>query len=389
MSSYMQMGHDTQNLVGERDLEGFAGIVLSPANRDPSDLSNDIPRFRDSGDFEIALDPQLYVPRSNRGSLPKHSYFPSDIDTSDLSSISWWQALVKKLAEYAKGLKIDTIASPAVLPRTWDDEYYAFSVDVGNHLQEQLPGGRTALQTAILDLATLGESDSVLRAASIVSGTKCPGCYVVIVCSQEPRREIRDVEGLSGAMHFVSLLEASGKAVLVAYTSSDMLLYKAAGASHCATGKFFNLRRFTESRFGEESDGGGQLAYWFEHSLLAFLRESDIQLLQRRGRADLLGHLHSDNDWSQEILTVLQEGKGEAWVGRGWRQFLNWFWRTEHDLADAPLGSVNQWLRASEERWLELEDADILMSDPRCDGGWLRPWRQALSAFRRFPEAGD
>jgi len=387
MSSYMQMGHDTQNLVGERDLDGFAGIVLSPVNRDPSDLSDDVPVFRDRGDFQIALDPQLYVPRSNRGALAKHSYFPRDIDTSDLSSIPWWRALVEKLAEYAKELEIDTIASPAVLPRTWDDEYYALSVDVGSSLQEQLPGGQTALQTAVLDLATLGDSNAVLRAASIVSGTKCPGCYVVFVCSQEPRREIRDADGLSGAMHFVNLLEAAGKPVLVAYASSDMLLYKAAGASHCGTGKFFNLRRFTESRFGEESDGGGQLAYWFEHSLLAFLRESDIQLLQRRGRADLLGHLNSDNDWAQEILAVLQEGKGEAWVGRGWRQFLSWFWRTEGDLAATPLDSVSHWLKASEETWLELEDADILMSDPRCDGKWLRPWRQALSAFRRLQDA--
>jgi len=382
----MQMGHNTQNLVGERDLHGFSGLVLSPVNRKPAELAADIPEFRNRGDFEIALDPQLYVPRSDRGSLPEHSYFPADIDSSDLTASRWWQALVERIAEYANDLEINTVASPAILPRTWDDDYFALSVDVGNRLDGQLSDTQTALQTVVIDLATLGDSDAVLRAASIASGTKCPGCYIVFVCPQEPRREIRDTDGLAGAMYLVNLLEAAGKPVLVAYTSSDMLLYKAAGASHCGTGKFFNLRRFTESRFGEPSDGGGQLAYWFEHSLLAFLRESDIQLLHRVGRSNLLGYLNSCNEWSREILRVLQTGEGGAWVRLGWRQYLSWFWRTENDLTNQPLETTRKWLKDSEARWLELEDSDILMSDPRNDGGWLRPWRQAVNTFRRLAE---
>ena len=33
----------------------------------------------------------------------------------------------------------------------------------------------------------------------------------------------------------------------------------------------------------EPSQGGGQLPYWYEESLVAFLRESDVPRLQRRG----------------------------------------------------------------------------------------------------------
>jgi hypothetical protein len=53
-----------------------------------------------------------------------------------------------------------------------------------------------------------------------------------------------------------------------------MILWKAAGATNCATGKFFNLRRFTISRFEEpDSSGGGQLGYWFEKALLGIPSE--------------------------------------------------------------------------------------------------------------------
>ena len=35
MTAYLQMGHNTENLIGEEDLEEFEGIILSPVNREP------------------------------------------------------------------------------------------------------------------------------------------------------------------------------------------------------------------------------------------------------------------------------------------------------------------------------------------------------------------
>jgi len=42
-----------------------------------------------------------------------------------------------------------------------------------------------------------------------------------------------------------------------------MILWKAAGATNCASGKYFNLRRFTLSRLDEpeENGGGGKANY--------------------------------------------------------------------------------------------------------------------------------
>jgi hypothetical protein len=61
MSAYMQMGHDTENLVGEQDLDEFVGIVLSPVNRDAPTLAENIQIFRARGHYDIVLDPQLYI----------------------------------------------------------------------------------------------------------------------------------------------------------------------------------------------------------------------------------------------------------------------------------------------------------------------------------------
>ena len=42
MACYFQMGHDTENLVGEEDLDLYAGIILSPVNRNPRELAANI-----------------------------------------------------------------------------------------------------------------------------------------------------------------------------------------------------------------------------------------------------------------------------------------------------------------------------------------------------------
>jgi hypothetical protein len=40
MAAYLQMGHDSENLVGVTGLEGFTGLVLSPVNRSEAQLSS-------------------------------------------------------------------------------------------------------------------------------------------------------------------------------------------------------------------------------------------------------------------------------------------------------------------------------------------------------------
>jgi hypothetical protein len=92
-----------------------------------------------------------------------------------------------------------------------------------------------------------------MEIASILSRSVAETIYLIFVGQTDPRRELSDEEALKGAMRLIASLEGAGLMVIVGFTSSDMVLWKAAGASSCATGKFFNLRRFTSSRFEEPS----------------------------------------------------------------------------------------------------------------------------------------
>src|ERR1035437_7433704 len=168
MAAYLQLGHDSENIIGVAGLEGFSGLVLSPVDRSEAELSKHLSEFRKKGKFDVILDPQLYCPQSERGQLPNHRYFPQDLDTADISSTKWWQDLIKKLVAEAQALGVDAICSPVTLPGEYTPEYYTTCAEVFSMLSDEL--GKTSIrpaQTVCVALKNLVDVDDVLRIASI------------------------------------------------------------------------------------------------------------------------------------------------------------------------------------------------------------------------------
>lgn len=378
MASYHQMGHDSENLLRETSLNGMRGAILSPVNYTEEEVIAQVGEFSGQSEFDLLFDPQLYVPTSERGQLRTWSYFPSDVDSADLASEEWWGSLLDDLVDTASRLGKVQICSPAVLPRAHTDEYYLWLIRAGEMLRQRLNGMNCLpLQTAVVPFADLTVEGRPLRIASILSQTKLDRLYLVFLGTTEPRRELNEVEELKGAMHLIRALSESGMNVLVGYSSSDMLLWRYAGARDCATGKFFNLRRFLRSRFEEPEGGGGQLPYWFEESLLAFLRESD---LVRARKANLISEASKRNPYCSEITELQKANAGSAWLAKAWRQYLWWFSDAEARITAGEL-VVPTLLKEAEQRWTEIEET-ILMEEPRNDGSWLRSWRRACLEYR-------
>ena len=387
MAAYLQMGHDSENLVGVAGLESFAGLILSPVNRTEDELKRNVSAFREKGAFDIVLDPQLYFPQQERGALSSHSYFPKDLDTADLSSTRWWNDVVKRLAAYASDMRVNAVCSPAIVPKKWGADYCMLCAETFANLVEQLKGtGVRPVITICVNLRELAAPDDALRIASIATSRAPTQAYIVVDADVEPRREISDPANLTSLMVLVAALEKAGCETLVSHCSSDVILMKAGGAAHAASGKYFNLRRFTRSRFEEEKEGGGgQLPYWFEHSLLAFLREADIARLRRNELSDFIAADASNNAFAVQILEQFANEPGKAWAALSWRQYLAWFAIVEKSLSGPNAAEVaGAWLRAAEKRWETLEEKDVLLEEPPNNGRWIRPWRQALSDFRKI-----
>ena len=355
----------------------YGGAILSPVNYEQEEVTEQVTELRERAGGRSIFDPQLYVPTSDRGKLRTWSYFPNDVDTADLSAPEWWDELVAKVAETVRQVAPAAVCSPATLYRTYAPGYFADSVRVGRTLRAMLAGTDIeTLQTVIVGLPDLTSRAHRMEIASIVSDSDIAEVFLVLVGNTEPRRELTDVEELKGAMSFIRTLENADIRVTVGYCSSDVLLWKSAGATNCATGKFFNLRRFTRTRFEEPTGGGGQLEYWFEQNLIAFLRQSDLVRVQQ---AQLLSQFSMDSPCRGPVFQKMQ--LGEPWVALGWRQYMHWFGCVESSFAQGQI-NVDDLLASAEGNWEQLKQRRVLMEEVANDGRWLRPWRRALAEYQ-------
>jgi hypothetical protein len=383
MAVFHQMGHHSNNLIDLPDMSTYAGAIFSPINCTQAEAIEQIERVvAVKPDFEILFDPQLYVPATSRGKLRKWPYFPRDIDTGDPTSETWWTALNGKLAAACKKIKIDSVCSPAIIPKNFDDGFYASLVMAGNQLADLLDG-QEVLQTVLAGLADLSRDGRALEVASMVSATQADRIYLVFVGTTVPRRELVDGSEILGAMQLINALERNGLPVLVGFCSSDVVLWKSAGASDCASGKFFNLRRFTRERFDEPTEGGGQLPYWFEEGLMSFLRQSD---LARVRKLDLLSDSSKRNPFGCQILEQIDEANRtrqplKSWLALSWRQFLYWFADAERRLSDN-VSEARDMLTLADQNWSKLDQAKVLMEERQNDGTWIRNWLNTLREFQ-------
>ncbi|WP_265595417.1 hypothetical protein [Verrucomicrobium sp. BvORR106] len=382
----MQMGANTAGLVSEEGLDGYSGVILSPVNQSQADLRDHVSKFYDKGVADIRLDPQLYSPKAAYRHLPTHDYFPSDIESQEISTTSWWKKLGKQVANYAAmEIGCTSVCSPAILPKKWTDDYYLRCFEGYESLTDSLSTTKLkSILTVCVGYEQLSTADDALRIGSLVAQTKAENCYLVIVSDVEPRREFSSVESLSAILALIYLLEKMSCKVTVSHCGSDMMLFKSAQATNCATGKWWNLRRFAKSRFEESDDEGRQIAYWFEHKLAASIRTADILLLQRDSPKSFGSDL-SVNSFGNAILSQFQSEPANPWIGLGWRQYLRWFYDTESTLnSPESLEIVRGWLKDAEQEWEHMEDKDVILEESRNDGRWIRAWRKALSEFTKI-----
>jgi hypothetical protein len=239
--------------------------------------------------------------------------------------MKWWGDRCRRLVEQGERIGVTAIASPAPIPRAFD---------------------------AAVHLPELAKPGTAERIASILTRSRISRIYLVLVDDVTPRAQRLDAEALAGAISLIRILETANSHVLLAFSGIDMLLWKFAGATDVATGKFFNLRRFVPGRWEDPAEGGRVLPYWTDDEFLTWFREEDVRFLLRLGLIDR--DRSSVNPYSREILTTLDNRAGEPWVRLGWRQYMYWFAQREAEIESHNL-NVRDVLERADQRWLDIE----------------------------------
>lgn len=376
MGNYLQTGHESWNLADDPNIGQFAGIVLSPVNDSPAEITARLNHVRTTQNgLDVILDPQLYNPATQKGQLPKWGYYGNDFDTADRSDFSWWAGKIGLIAEEAAKVGATTVCSPAPIPRAIDENYLRFVVDLADETKVIAEShGLAAAITAILPLDGLHEPRRAMEIASILSGSRCDRIYLNFLADRIAQREpLRDQASLATAVHLIRLL-SSQQRVHVACASHDVLLWLGAGAADVSTGKYMNVRRFSPSRWTEDQAGGRNNSYWNDDRLLTLIRDQEALRLDREGW--FAGRDFSDNPASQAILDILREGQGTAWLKLSWVQYMRWFANTASSVKT--LDQAEAVLESAQAAWLQAQQLKLLFIDQFNDGSHVIAWLNAL-----------
>jgi len=373
MPAYLQLGHHSFNLVKEFG-SLFKGAIISPVNSTHDEvikhMNNNVPEG-----YEWIFDPQLYNPRSDRGKLTRWDYYPDNIDTADLSSLQWWRSLVNKLAKRVELIKQSAVCSPLILPKRYDLKYYELIVEVSNNLSSLLEDRSIdVVQSAIVNIHSLSDYEESYRTAGMLSKTNSQRLYIIFDSNLHLKMPFADSREIVGAMLLINSLIKSGLEVLVGYSSHDVILWKYAGADSCASGKFFNLRRFTKSRFETPPEGGGQIPYWFDESLLTVLRTNDLLRLIRN---DMISDISKNDQYYKEVRMKIEKGK--PWLATSWRQYLRWFANFINRRSSKV--DIKKIIKNADNKWEEIEERGVLFDERFNNGEWVRAWRIAIEEY--------
>ncbi len=405
MGAYHQMGHAAINLALDARLHAmYAGVITSPLNEEPSILAKQCAAL---GTTELIFDPQCFVLGSKKNKFDKWGYVNATAQKLGKSPFSPadWQKLAKSIADECVPLGHSGVCSPVASHKPFSDANLRFDIQIGDTLATHLSGTRVkGLQSAIFPVSTLVGTGRAQTIASVLTTGRLQRLYLVPQWTKS-ESEIQDVDELSGFIQMVQLL-APARKFIVGFCGPEMILWKAAGAEAAATGKYGNQQRFDIARFGGAASGGvGTTAYYFEESLLTWLRTEDIVRLDALGYP--LGLRH--DPFLPGIRTMIADlranppryvprtgrngkpllhknGKPKMrrvgppeWTSLGWRQWLWWFADAEARLESG--ASARTMVDTAMRNWQWLRVRHFLPSDKVMDGRWLPVWSTALSAI--------
>lgn len=377
MSALHQLGHDCRNLLKDPNLKMFRGSILSPMDYDESKTA-EIVRDLNTLGLKSIFDPQVYFPKPKKRNLGEWGYFPKEAATYIPDNVEWYVEINRQLVGVSKRLPFTEICSPCRVSRRYDDEYYAKAVEIADDLAQKLTTDTSVLLTLIVDLSLLASDEDVFRICDIVTKSKLNGVYLLLYSNLPGRKELSNQEQVLSVMKLIHILKLNKMSVTVGYASSDVILWKYAGADYCATGKFHNLRRFNNLRWEDIVTGGAMLPYYFSNEFMAFFRKDDMLRLNEEG----LLQAGFDN-LSSEFLLKAETNSPKNLIKIGWLLYLRWF-GTLAQLVDQNQLGVKDYLLRVKQTWSDFRSYRIPLTESENTGFWVESWYSATQEFDRW-----
>lgn len=255
MSLWIQHGYGKGQKIADVTSAGpTGGVILSPADEDRASLAATAADARARG-LAVVMDPQTYVWGIPEGVARNH-----DDHGLAFPGLHWSMApdqierVVASVLAANRIVETDFVLSPTCLQRSLGDVWTPLAIQLARATLATSNG--SVYVSILLDGTALDEWEAIDEWLDIVTTFEAAGFYLVVARGRENYPQPWDPARLANFLRLVYRLSVVNEFhVLAGYADLDGLTAIAAGASDVASGWYFSLRSFSESKW-KPSTGG-------------------------------------------------------------------------------------------------------------------------------------
>jgi hypothetical protein len=334
------------------------GVILSPADEDRATLSATADDARSRG-LAVVMDPQTYVWGIPEGAARNH-----DDNGLAFPELHWSMApdqidrVIASVLEANRRIATDFVLSPTCLQRGFGDVWTPLSIQLARATLAR--STNPVYVSIVLDDTALNEWKAIDEWLDIVTTFEAAGFYVVVSRGRENYPQPWEPARLANLLRLMHRLSTVNEfPVLVGYADLDGLAAIAAGVSDVASGWYFSLRSFSESKWKPSTGGRAAKPRVTSAPLITpmLLEEASVVARSRFGtrafpEADLRARIGSNP---------------ESWgLSDAWMQHLTTLQQLVAEVEGVPTGQKVEWLlerlRAGWSGLGEISDSGTILS---------------------------
>ncbi|MEX0834067.1 MAG: hypothetical protein WD276_09405 [Actinomycetota bacterium] len=256
MTLWVQHGYGKGQKIAELLSSGsIGGVILSPADEDVSALSSTTESLVAQA-VPVLIDPQTYVWSIPGGSARHHDSHGLEVPGFHWSiPASDTQAVVEAVLQVNRNLGVSAILSPTCIQRGIEDPWTPLALQLARTTIELKEKDETILVSLVLDEAALSNWEPIENWLDILTTLSADGFYIAVsrTASYPATWEPSRLQNLLRVVYRLSVVNEYR--VVLGYSDIDGLASLSAGAEAIASGWYYTLRAFSESKWGPSSFG--------------------------------------------------------------------------------------------------------------------------------------
>ena len=262
MEMYLQCGHGMMNHCRELITRWGGGtVILSPRDNTRVQLQGLADTIHAIPGGNVLLDPQFYLPHTEREKLVAHDYWPADFDSLTFTQGPGLAKLMTSLLKYNNDFGCREFIIPGLYAATVDDDWLRFQhifVGTARMISGQLP----VCPTIALSSAAVKDDNQIELLLEHAKAWKAE--YYYIVLEHPPLQYMVDDPGwVSNALDLCAGLKLLGAKVLLGYCNQQQLIAASAKVHAIASGTWMNVRSFNPQKFEEDEGNIKRKATWY------------------------------------------------------------------------------------------------------------------------------